>query len=143
MASSRGTPVEIRSSDTSYRRPIEVIGSTEMPPSSIRKGYQVVLAGLLDLAPLDVNIIHQELVLAGQLLQVEAEGADVLGQFLGGLLEGHEDAGLPELGGAADEELHGEQGSAAAGAAADERGPAARQAAAGDFIKPRDAGRGL
>ena len=107
------------------------------------EAFEVVLAGLLDLAALDVDVIHQQLVLVGQFFQVEAEGADVLGQLLGGLLEGHEDAGLAELGRAADEELHREQGLAAAGAAADEGGPAARQPAAGDFVESLDAGRGL
>ena len=100
------------------------------------EAFEVVLAGLLDLAALDVDVVHQQLVLLGQLVQVEAEGADVLGQLLGGLLEGHEDAGLAELGRAADEELHREQRLAAAGAAADERGAAARQPAAGDLVEP-------
>ena len=61
------------------------------------QAFEVVLAGLLDLAALDVDVIDQQLLLLGQVLQVEAEGADVLGQLLGGLLEGHEDAGLAEL----------------------------------------------
>ena len=51
--------------------------------------------------------------------------------------------GSPNCGRAADEELHRQQGLAAAGAAADERGPAARQAAAGDLVEPLNAGRGL
>ena len=41
---------------------------------------------------------------------------------------------------AADEELHGQQRLAAAGAAADQRGPALGQAAVGDFVQAADAG---
>ena len=42
MASSRGTPVEIRSSLASCCKPSEVIGRTLMPSSSIRNGYSLV-----------------------------------------------------------------------------------------------------
>ena len=107
------------------------------------EAFEVILAGLLDLAPLDVDVVHQEFVLADQLLQVEAEGADVLGQVLGRLLKGHEDTGLAELGRAANEELRREQSLSATRAAAHERGTAARQTAAGDFIESLDAGRSL
>src|SRR5262249_8522322 len=71
------------------------------------QALQVVLAGLLDLAALDADVIDEQLLLLGEAVEVEAEGADVLGEFLGGLLEGEEDAGLAELGGATDEELQG------------------------------------
>jgi hypothetical protein len=73
-------------------------------------------------------------------VEIETQGADVLLQLRVGLLETHEDAGLAVLQGAADEELHAQQGLAAAGAAADERGPPLGQPAAGDFIEPLDAG---
>ena len=126
-------------SSTTRLAPMRVDGVAQAD----EQAFEVVLAGLLDLAALDVDVVDQQLLLLGQIVQVEAERADVLGQLLGGLLEGHEDAGLAELGGAADEELHREQGLAAAGAAADERGPAARQAAAGDLVESLDAGRGL
>ena len=65
--------------------------------------------------------------------------ATFCGQLLGRLLEGHEDARLAELADAADEELHAQERLAGAGAAADERGPAARQAALGDLIQAADA----
>src|SRR4029453_7241704 len=108
-----------------------------------KEAFEVVLAGLLDLAPLDLDEVHQELLLFGQILQVEPERADVLGELLGGLLEGEDDAGLAELGRTADEEFHREQRLPAAGAAADERGASAWQPPAGDLVEPLDAGRGL
>lgn len=42
MASSRGTPVEMRSSDAWCISPSEVIGRTLMPSLSIRNGYSLV-----------------------------------------------------------------------------------------------------
>src|SRR5262249_24506184 len=69
--------------------------------------------------------------------------ADVLGELLGGFLESQEDARFAELQGPADEELQGQQGLAEAGGAANERGPAAGQAAAGDLVEPGDAGGAL
>ena len=51
--------------------------------------------------------------------------------------------GSPNCVGAAQQELHGEQRLAAAGGAADERRPPARQAAQRDFIESRDPGRCL
>jgi len=49
-----------------------------------------------------VHVVNQQLPLVGQIVQVEAERTDVLGQLFGGLLESHEDAGLSELRSAAD-----------------------------------------
>ena len=42
ISSSAGMPVLTRSRDAVCARPSEVIGSTEMPSSSIRKGYSLV-----------------------------------------------------------------------------------------------------
>src|SRR5262249_15428838 len=47
-------------------------------PQADEESVQVVLARLLDLAPLDADVIDDELLLAHQLVQAEAEGADVL-----------------------------------------------------------------
>ena len=58
------------------------------------QSFEVVLAGLLDLAPLDAHEVHDELLLLDQLVEVEAERANVLRQFFGGFLEGHEHARL-------------------------------------------------
>ena len=42
MASRRGIPVEIRSSDAWWFSAVDVIGTTENPVSSIRNGYSLV-----------------------------------------------------------------------------------------------------
>jgi hypothetical protein len=55
-------------------------------------------------------------------------------------LEGHENARLAELHGAAHEEFRGHERLAATRAAAHQRGPPARQSAAGDFVETLDAG---
>ena len=70
-----------------------------------------------------------------KMIQIEPEGGHIPGQFLGGLLEGHEDPGLVKLGSASHEELHGEEGLAAPGCTADQGRTALRQPAACDFIK--------
>ena len=59
---------------------------------------------------------------------VEPEASDVGGQLRFRLLEGHEDPGLAEVPGSADDELHGHERLAAPGAAADQRRPAEGQA---------------
>ena len=104
------------------------------------QAFEVVLAGLLDLAAFEVDVIDQQLLPGDEGGQVEAERSDIGGEFVGGFLEGETDAGLVELHGAADEEFHAKQRLAAAGGAADERGPSARQAADGDLVEAVDAG---
>jgi len=79
--------------------------------------------------------------LTSQIVQVEAQRANVLRQFRGCFFEGHEDAGFFELGGSAYQELHGQQSLARARAAADERGTPARKTASCDFIQPLNASR--
>ena len=76
--------------------------------------FEVVVAGFLDLAALDAHEIHDDLLLLDQLVEVEAERADVLRQLLGGFLEGHEHARLVVLRGPAHQELHRQQRLAAA-----------------------------
>ena len=46
------------------------------------QALQIVLAGLFDLAALDIDEIQGEQLLFFQVRQVEAQGGDVLGQFL-------------------------------------------------------------
>src|SRR5262249_7627032 len=102
---------------------------------------EVVLAVLLHLRPLDLDVVDDELLVADQPVEAETERADVLGQLLPALLEGHEHARLAALDGAAHEELDGQQGLAAAWAPADQRGTPGRKATAGDLVEARDAGR--
>ena len=86
-----------RVSSTTRLAPTESMAEAEAD----EEPFQVVFARLLDLAPLDVDVVDGELLPLRQVLQVEAQGGDVLGQLFGRLLEGHEDARLVVLGGAA------------------------------------------
>ena len=105
--------------------------------------FEIVLAGLLDLAAFDMDVIEQDHFLRGELVQIEAERADVGCEFGGVFLEHHEHARLAELCRTAHEEFHGEHRLAAPRGAADERGPPRRQTAAGDLVKALNAGGGL
>src|SRR5262249_42745763 len=109
-------------------------------PQADEETFEVVLAGFVDLASLDMDVVDQDFFLSDKLIQVETERTDVPGQILGRLFKSQEDAGFPELGGPAHEEFGGEQSLAASGAAAHQRRAAARQTAAGDFIKAGNAG---
>src|SRR5690606_4190166 len=99
-----------------------------------------VLAALLDLAAVDVDVIDAEQPPLFQVVQVEAEGCDILDQVLLALLEGDEDARLAVVERAADQEVQAEQRLATARAAAEESRPPCGQAASGDFVQPGDAG---
>ncbi len=106
--------------------------------------FEVVLAGLLDLAALDVHVVDDQLAFArpAPSRSKPSERTFCVSSSVA-LLERHEHARLAELRGAAHQELHGQQRLAAAGAAADQRRPAARQAAPGDLVEAGDAGGGL
>ena len=104
------------------------------------QAVQIVFAGLHDLVAVDCHRIDHQLLAGDQVGQIEAERADIRRQVVGALLEAHEDAGLVVVLDATDQEFHAHQRLAAAGAAADQRRPAAREAAAGDGIEAVDAG---
>ena len=101
--------------------------------------FQVVLARLLDLAPIDVHVIDQHLSAGDEPGHIEAQRRRVLGQFLARFFKGDEDARLPVLGNAANEKLHRQQSLAAAGAAAHQRGSPGGQTASGNFVQAPDA----
>ena len=105
--------------------------------------FQVILAGLLDFTALDVNVIEQNFFAPDQARQIKSEQRDVALQLGFRLLEGHENARLAELHRSAHEEFRGQQRLAATRAAAHQRGPPARQPAAGDFVETLDARRTL
>lgn len=71
-----------------------------------------------------------------ELVDVESQGADILGEFIGSFFEGNENAGFVEFADSPDEKFHGKKRFAAAGPAAYQRGSAFREAAAGDLVKP-------
>ena len=58
------------------------------------QALEVVLAGLLDLAAVDVDVVDDQLLLRDQRRQVEAERGHVLGELVGVLLEAHQHAGF-------------------------------------------------
>ncbi len=101
---------------------------------------QVVFAGLHDLAAIDLHLVDHEFLVGDQCGQIVAQRGDVLGQIGGAFLEAQECAVLAVLLDTSDQELHADQRLAGTGAAADQRGAPAREAAAGDDIQAVDAG---
>jgi hypothetical protein len=97
--------------------------------------FEIIFAGLVDFAALELDVIDRELLLRDQRVQIEAERADVLRQLFGGLFERDENAGVAELRGAANEKFHRQQRLAAACGATDQRRPALRQPALRHFIQ--------
>jgi hypothetical protein len=77
---------------------------------------------------------------ANQLLDVVVERTDVLNEIFGLLFEGNEYAGLVVLDRTVVKEGHAEQGLAAAGRAAQQRGSALREATMGNLIEAANAG---
>jgi hypothetical protein len=61
-----------------------------------KKSFQVECAAFLVFAPLDLNLIDEQLFLSDKTRKIVAKGRDVLGNVLGALLEGDEDAWLAE-----------------------------------------------
>lgn len=104
---------------------------------------QIILAGLLDLAALNVDMLEHEFFLGDELVQVEAERADIGGEFRGVFLEHHEHARFVKLRRPTHQKLQGEHRLATARTAANQCGPACGQPAAGDLIEALDAGGGL
>ena len=105
--------------------------------------FQVILAALLDFTALEVDVVDRNFFAPDQARQIKSERRDVGLQLRFRLLEGHEHARLAELHRAAHEEFHGQQRLAATRATAHQRGPPARQSAAGDFVETLDARRTL
>ena len=103
------------------------------------QSFQVIFAGLVNFIPLDMDMLDQDFFLPHQAGQIKSQRHDIGFQFRACFLERHEDARLAELDRAAHEKLDRKQGLAATGAAADQRGPAAGQAATRDFVETLDA----
>src|SRR5262249_20270392 len=109
-------------------------------PEPDEEPFEIVVAGLLDLAALDLDVIEHDLLLLDQRRQVEAERGHVLRELVITLLEAQEHARLAELHRAVDEEADREERLAAAGSAADQRRPSRRQTPARDLIEAVDTG---
>ncbi len=102
------------------------------------ESFQIVFAGLLDLAALDMDMVDEDLLGSGKAVQVKAEGGHILGQFLGRFLKGDKYAGLIEVFRPAHKELHAEQRLSRACPAADQGGASFRQSAVRNFIEAFD-----
>src|SRR6185369_13917167 len=100
---------------------------------------EIVFTGLLDLGALDANVFDRDASGLDQPIEVVPERAHVERQVLRPLFERDEYARLAESNGAVHDEFEAEQRLATAGSAGDERGPAARQAAARDVVEAADA----
>jgi len=90
-----------------------------------------------------MDVIKEDHLLRGKLLQIETERADVRREFSRVFLEHHEHARLAKLRCPPNEELHGKHRLATPRGSADERGPPSWKSAAGYFIETLDAGRGF
>ena len=90
------------------------------------QAFEIVFTGLLDLAAIDVDVVDDEFLLRDKRVEVVAQRAHVLREFLGVFLEGHEHAGLGELLRAVHEKADAQQGLAGPGPARHQRGPALR-----------------
>jgi hypothetical protein len=95
---------------------------------------RIVTAGFVKLAALNANEANDQPFLFHQLIQVESERANLLPQFGGGLFECKENPRLVVSRGSAHPGLRREQRLDRAGAARDQRGPAARESASRDLI---------
>ena len=104
---------------------------------------EVVLTALLDLAPLDMDVVDRDLAIGDEAVELVAERCHVGDEVGGALLEAHEYAGLVVERGPVDEEREGEQRLAAAGSTTDQRWAPGRKAAVCDFVEAVDAGRSL
>ncbi len=112
-------------------------------PEPNEEPAEVVLAVLLHVAALDHDVVHHQLLLGGEVIEVEPQRPHVGRQLRAGLFEGDEHPRLVVLHGAAHQELRGQQGLATAGAAAHQRRPALRQPAPGDLVQPPNAAAAL
>src|SRR5579863_495997 len=73
------------------------------------QAFQIVLAGLGDLAFVDVNVIDNQLLRFLKLFQVESQGGDIHRQIPCGFLKRNAHAGFAELQRAAHQELDSEE----------------------------------
>ena len=104
-----------------------------------KQSFEVVLPRFLDLAPLDVNVVHRQFLFLDEVIKIEAERTDVLSQFFRGFLERKKHARLVVQHGSPNQELDAHECFAAAGAAAHQRGSAFGKPAARDLVQSRNA----
>src|SRR3954452_19851693 len=105
-----------------------------------KKSLQIKRTGFLVFAPLDLNLIDEQLFLSDKTRKIVAKRGDVLRNVLGALLEGYEDARLAESQRAFRQEGHAKQGLSTIRGAAEESGPAGRKPAFHDGVQAIDSG---
>ena len=92
-------------------------------PKPDKEPFEIVFAGFVELAALDVHMVERDLFPRHEIVQVEAHGANIGGEFGGVFLKHHEHARFVELRRAANQEFQGQHRLAAPRAARDECGP--------------------
>ena len=102
---------------------------------------EIIIARFLDRLAIEKDMIHGDQAAFFEVGQIEAKRGDIGAQIGDPLVEGNKHAGFVVVEGAFDQKGRRQQGLAAAGAAADQRRPTGRQAAAGEFIQAFDAAR--
>ena len=105
--------------------------------------FEIVVARLLDVVPLDRDEFDRQLLAPDQVVEIEPERSHVFHQLPLGFFEGDEDARLAMFHRAAHEEFHRHQRLPRSGAAADQRGTASREAAPRDLVETIDPRRRL
>src|SRR4029450_546208 len=96
---------------------------------------EVVFSGLFDFAALDINVVDNQFFAVGKFLEVISQRGDILTQIFFSLLEGHKNARLVKLRNPVNQNLNGQEGFPAAGAAANQCRAALRQAAEGNLVE--------
>jgi hypothetical protein len=99
---------------------------------------QVVIAGLLDQAPVQVDVIDGEQLARYEVFHIKPQRRDVGGQFAYSLFERQTHTGFAKFGGPAHQEFHTEQRFAAARSTANQCRAASRQTTAGDLVESPD-----
>jgi hypothetical protein len=107
------------------------------------EALEIVFAGFLDLAAVDVDVIDEELFLLAELVEVVSQRAHVGGELLRVLLEREQHAGLAVAQRAFDEKADAEEGFARARTPGDQRGSARGESAIRDVIESWNPGRSL
>ncbi len=116
---------------------VDGIGKTDEQP------FEIVLAALRDLAPLDPDVVDQQLLLADERGQIVAERTHIGRQILGALFEAHDYARFIEACGAIHQERQGEERLPTACGAGDQRRTARRKPAERNFVQTCNARRRL
>src|SRR5215467_2927786 len=104
-------------------------------PKANEESLEIVFAGLMDFAALEMHIIDDDLPSGNEPIEIDAQRAYVLREIGDGFLKSNQSARLAELLRPTHEEFDTEQCLTGASTARDERGATLWQAAKGDFIE--------